>query len=271
MTTKGSQYQATLAEAQAAGLAEADPTLDVGGGDSAHKLAIMASLAFGKQIDFEKISVQGIDTLDLCDVEYGKELGYVIKLLAIAQRQDDGLCLRVRPEFISTDHPLAWVSGPFNAVSVYGHASGHTMHYGRGAGGMPTASAVLADIAAIATGLAHKTFTNLLTWPDLCDPANQLPVEAVNSRYYIRANCKDCPGVLAKIASILGENDISICSVLQHEESDSGCGVPLVITTYKAREANVRAAISQIDSLEVIVNPTTCIGIVDEHPEQIMA
>ncbi len=197
MTTTGSQYQATLAEAQAAGLAEADPALDVGGGDSAHKLAIMASLAFGKQIDFGKISVQGIDTLDLRDVEYGKELGYVVKLLAIAQRQDDGLCLRVRPEFISTDHPLAWVSGPFNAVSVYGHASGHTMHYGRGAGGMPTASAVMADIAAIATGNAGQTFNNLLTWPDLCAPANQLPIEAVNSRYYIRANCKDSPGVLA--------------------------------------------------------------------------
>ncbi len=271
MTTKGSQYPDTLAQAQAAGLAEADPTLDVCGGDSAHKLAILASLAFGKQIDFDQIPVQGIDTLDLCDVEYGKELGYVVKLLAIAQRHRDGLCLRVRPEFISRDHPLAWVSGPFNAVSVYGHASGHTMHYGRGAGGMPTASAVLADIAAIATGLALKTFNNLRIWPDLCPPANQLPIDAVNSRYYIRANCQDRPGVLAQIASIFGENNISICSVLQHEESDSSAGVPLIITTYKAREANVRAAISQIDSLEVIVNPTTCIGIVEEHPEQIMA
>ncbi|MBT3201048.1 MAG: homoserine dehydrogenase, partial [Phycisphaerales bacterium] len=140
MTTRGQSYSEALADAQADGLAEADPTLDVAGVDSAHKIAIMAALAFGRQIDFDAIPANGIDSLDTMEIRFGQELGYVVKLLAIAQRQSDGLSLRVRPAFISKEHPLAWVSGPFNAVSVYGHATGHTMYYGRGAGGLPTAS-----------------------------------------------------------------------------------------------------------------------------------
>ena len=137
---------------------------------------------------------------------YGGELGYVVKLLAIAQRQEDGLCLRVRPAFITKEHPLAWVSGPFNAISVYGHATGHTMYYGRGAGGMPTASAVVADLSAVAMGTAQSAFERLLLWPDRCEKANQLPIEAVRSRYYIRVMAEDAPGVLAQVAAVLGRS-----------------------------------------------------------------
>jgi len=270
MTQRGQTYDQALAEAQRDGLAEADPTLDVAGIDSAHKLAIMAGLAFGRKIAFDEIPVEGIDSLELCDIEYGQELGYVVKLLAIAQRRKDGLSLRVRPVFISKEHPLAWVSGPFNAISIYGHATGHTMYYGRGAGGMPTASAVVADLAAIAIGSARRAFEQLKIWPDLSEPANQLPVGAIHSRYYIRVLAEDRPGVLAQIAAILGKDNISIRSVLQHEPppgSEPAAGVPVVITTHAAKEGNVREALKQVDSLEVIKAPSVCIGIVDEHPE----
>ncbi|HUU60698.1 MAG TPA: homoserine dehydrogenase [Phycisphaerae bacterium] len=272
MTRKGQSYADALAQAQRDGLAEADPTLDVAGIDSAHKLAILAALAFGQKVDFHAIPVEGIDSLELCDVQYGQELGYVIKLLAIAQRRPDGLALRVRPAFIHTDHPLAWVSGPFNAISVYGSAVGHTMYYGRGAGGMPTASAVVADLAAVALGTAPQLFAQLPIFPDRTAAANQLPIEAVESRYYLRVVAEDKPGVLGQITAILGREGISISSVLQHEPpagSDPGAGVPVVITTARAVEGSVRKAIAEVDNLPAIKAQSTCIGIVDEHEEKI--
>jgi homoserine dehydrogenase len=272
MTQKGQSYAQALKEAQAAGYAEADPTFDVAGTDSAHKLAVLASLASGCCINFEAIEVRGIDTLELRDIEYGQELGYVVKLLAIAQRQGDGLCLRVRPAFISKQHPLAWVSGPFNAISVYGHANGHTMYYGRGAGGMPTASAVVADLASIASGVAQRNFEQVRLWADRAAPAKQLPIDSVRSRYYLRMMAQDSPGVLAQIATILGQHEISISSVLQHERDKSGPtenGVPVVITTHLAQEGNLRKALEKVNALPAIRAKTVCIGIVEEHPEQV--
>jgi homoserine dehydrogenase len=271
MTQQGAAYADALAQAQAGGLAEADPTLDVSGVDSAHKLAILAALAFARKMDFDAIPVEGIDTLRALDVGYGQELGYVIKLLAIAQRRSDGLSLRVRPAFISREHPLAWVSGPFNAVSVYGHATGHTMYYGRGAGDMPTGSAVVSDIAAIAMGTTARQFERLALWPDQAAPADQLPAEAIRSRYYLRMMAEDRPGVLAQIADILGRHDISIRSVLQHEPPAAAAdeGVPVVITTHTAVEGGLRKAIAEVDALDVIKADTVCIGIVDEHPEDL--
>jgi homoserine dehydrogenase len=276
MTLLGQSYAEALAEAQQAGLAEADPTLDVTGGDSSHKLAILASLAFGQKVNLEKIPVSGIDQLDLRDLDYGQELGYVVKLLAIAERQrtadgEEGLSLSVRPAFIVGSHPLAWVSESFNAVSVFGHATGHTMYYGRGAGRMPTASAVVADLASIATGTAQCAFEQLNLWPDQCEPAHQLPFEVATHRYYIRATCEDHPGVLAKIAATLGKYNISISSVLQHEpicgEEDSG--VPVIITTAAAVEGNIQKALSEIDAMDCIKASSVCIAIVDEYPELI--
>jgi len=274
MTESGESYADALAKAQASGLAEADPTLDVSGVDSAHKLAILAALAFGREIDFDAIPVEGIDHVDVRDIRYGQEVGYVVKLLAIAERCDgasqaDGISLRVRPVFISKNHPLAWVSGQFNAVSVFGHASGHTMYYGRGAGGMPTASAVVADIASIASGVAQATFQELKIWPDLAGPANQLPVGQITGRYYIRMTCLDRPGVLAQIAAVLGKHDISISSVLQHEpqnatESD---GVPVIITTHHAKEENIQKALVEADAMDVLKARSVRLDIVEEYPE----
>ncbi|MCD4825318.1 MAG: homoserine dehydrogenase [Phycisphaerae bacterium] len=275
MAETGQSYAEALADAQAGGLAEADPTLDVGGGDSAHKLAIMASLAFGQKVDVEAIPTVGIDTLELCDIQWGFELGYVVKLLAIAQRRSKGISLRVRPVFISQEHPLAWVSGPFNAVSVYGHATGHTMYYGRGAGGMPTASAVVGDIAAIAVGTAQADFKMLGLWADKNEPAVQLPISDVKSRYYIRMMVQDHPGVLANVAAILSRYNISICSVLQHEydhevDHEADDSRPLVITTYRSNEGDLRQALEEIDALDDIRAKSICIGIVDEHPEELL-
>ncbi len=269
MTEQGSTYADALSVAQSRGLAEADPTLDVTGVDSAHKLTIMADLAFRRRTRFEKIYVEGIDRLEVQDINYGRELGYVVKLLAIARRQENGLSLRVHPAFISTRHPLAWVSGPFNAISVYGENSGHTMYYGRGAGDQPTAAAVVGDIASVAMGNAQRKFQTLNIWPDRRDDADQLDIEAVRCRYYLRLQAEDHPGVFARIANILGDHDISIASLLQHEPTDADdAGVPVVITTHDAAEGNVRAALNEVNRLDVIKQPCVCIHMVAEHPEQ---
>ena len=270
MIQKGQSYAEALAGAQKTGLAEADPRLDVSGLDSAHKLTILASLGFGQRVELERIPVEGIDTLELVDVKFGQELGYIVKLLAIAQRLDGGLSLRVRPSFISREHPLAWVSGPFNAVSIYGHAVGHTMYYGRGAGGSPTASAILSDLLSIAQGTASLLFQSLPIWPDRSPVAAQLPSDRISSRYYLRVMVQDSPGVFARLATILGDHSISISSVLQKEPGANVAeGVPVVITTHTAVEGNLLSALREIDALEVVKRKSVCIGIVDEHEETI--
>jgi homoserine dehydrogenase len=272
MTQKGWTYDQALEEAQQDGLAEADPTLDVSGMDSAHKLAILASLAFGGRVDLDTIPVEGIDALELMDVEFGRELGYIIKLLAVTQRMGDGISLRVRPAFIGTDHPLAWISGPFNAISVYGHAVGHTMYYGRGAGGRPTASAVVSDIVSVALGTFEKVFALLNTWPDKTEPAKIIPVENIESRYYIRLMVVDKPGVFAQIATVLANNKISISSVLQKEppgEDNEPTVLPVVVTTHRAREGSIRKALAEFDQLEAVREKSVCISIIDEHEERI--
>ncbi|MFP4053585.1 MAG: homoserine dehydrogenase [Phycisphaerae bacterium] len=271
MIAEGVAYEQALREAQQEGLAEADPTFDVEGVDSAHKLAIMAALAFGVKVDFDQIPVEGIDKLQLCDLSYGHELGYVVKLLAIATRQAGGISLRVRPAFISLHHPLAWVSGPFNAISVYGHATGHTMYYGRGAGGQPTASAVVADVASVALGAYPAMFRTMGLWPDRNEPGNQLDADEIRSRFYLRLMVKDVPGVLGRIAVILGEKGIGISSVLQHEPPFEGSqDVPVIITTYRSRQGDLREAMEQVNSMDVVKDECVCIPIVDEHPEQLL-
>jgi len=270
MIQKGQSYTEALAGAQKTGLAEADPRLDVSGLDSAHKLTILASLGFGQRVELERIPVEGIDTLELIDVKFGQELGYIVKLLAIAQRFDGGLSLRVRPSFISREHPLAWVSGPFNAVSIYGHAVGHTMYYGRGAGGSPTASAILSDLLSIAQGTIPLLFRSLPIWPDRAPVAAQLSSERISSRYYLRVMVEDSPGVFAQLATILGNHSISISSVLQKEPGANAAeGVPVVITTHTAVEGNLFSALQEIDSLPVVKRKSVCIGIIDEHEETI--
>lgn len=268
MIQKGQSYADALADAQKDGLAEADPTLDVTGGDSSHKLAIMSALSFGKHIEYDKLPVQGIDTLDLTDVKFGAELGYIVKLLAIAQRKENGISLRVAPAFISKEHPLAWVSGPFNAVSVYGSNVGHTMYYGRGAGGSPTASAVVADIISCAMGITKIQFETMGIWPDKTEPAVQLPVEDFEGKYYVRVIVEEKPGMLSKLSGILAEYNISIASALQQEPTvDSSSAVSVVITTHSTNEGNIKKALDSIEKLDGVTGAPVYIGIVDEHEE----
>lgn len=269
MIEKGETYAEALAEAQHIGLAEADPTLDVAGIDSAHKIAIMSSLAFGLKVDFDRIPVGGIHTLEAIDVAYGTRLGYVVKLLAVALRVESGVSLFVRPAFVSREHPLAWVSGPFNAVSVYGHATGHTLYYGRGAGGRPTASAVVADIIGIGLGVIPAIFGYRGFFQDINTDARQVPVENTDGRFYLRAMVDDEPGVLAQISSILGTHGISIASVLQQAPEENGADkVAIVITTHRCREGGLRKALKEVDSLPITDGKSTAIPIVEEHPEK---
>jgi homoserine dehydrogenase len=270
MTKSGASYAAALAQAQKDGLAEADPTLDVKGLDSAHKLVILSSLAFGQRVDFDTFPVCGIDELDSIDLTYGKELGYVVKLLAAAERRPDGLSLRVRPHFIHQDHPLAWVSGAFNAVSVYGHASGHSMYYGRGAGGLPTSSAVMSDLVSSALGTAKLQFDSLKLYPDRSPKAKLIDPGLTMSRYYIRTTLADVPGVLGRVAGILGKYEISISSALQKESVHSlhpDNSVPVVITTHMAREGNMRKAIAEFSCLKESLAQPIVIPIMDEYKE----
>lgn len=269
MIQKGQSYPEALAEAQGSGLAEADPSLDVEGVDSAHKLAIMTALAFGTDVDFDAIPITGIDNLQAQDVAFGLELGYVVKLLAVAYRLNGGVTAWVRPAFISNEHPLAWVSGPFNAVSVYGHRTGHTLYYGRGAGGDPTASAVVADLLALGTGTLPATFQHTGQWPDRNESGPpQISADQASSRYYLRIMAQDRPGVLASISSILGANGISIASLIQNEKALKNELIPVVITTHVCQEASLRKALTAIDALPQCGEETVFIPIVDEHPER---
>ncbi|MEX2442923.1 MAG: homoserine dehydrogenase [Alkalispirochaeta sp.] len=269
MIQKGETYSEALVAAQESGLAEADPSLDVNGTDSAHKIAIMTALAFGIDVDFDAIPVEGIDNLDERDVAFGRDLGYVVKLLAVAHRIGDDVTAWVRPAFISEEHPLAWVNGPFNAVSVYGHATGHTLYYGRGAGGAPTAGAVVADVVGIATGVLPAIFAHTRYWPDRNSAGPQVGLERSTSRFYLRIMAKDQSGVLAAISAILGRHNISIASLRQNEQAHRDELVPVVVTTHACREPAIRDAVAGIDALETTDGATVCMPIVEEHPEEL--
>lgn len=268
MVEKGKTYAAALRQAQADGLAEADPTLDVNGMDAAHKLTLLGSLAFGERIPLDDIPVEGIDGLDLMDVRTGSELGYVLKLVALARKSDSGLELAVKPVFLPENHPLARVSGPFNAVSVYGNAVGHTMYYGRGAGGSPTASAVISDILSIALGTWPILFSSLSIWPDRREPAVLADAGESLHRYYLRFMVKDESGVLADITSALATRRISVNALVQ-KETDSGDMVPMVITTHEAREADINEALTVITGLPAVDENAIKLRIIDEHTESL--
>jgi homoserine dehydrogenase len=266
MSRHGWSYGHALAEAQKAGLAEADPALDVSGRDAAQKLALLASLAFNVRVREEDIHIEGIDRLDEADIRFAGEMRYVIKLLAIARRHGETISLRVHPTLVHRDDVLAEVSGSFNAVSVWGHALGHALFYGRGAGQSPTASAVVADLVAVALGLTQLAFSQLNIYPDQIEPAKILPFQESSSRYYFRLTARDEPGVMAQVTKILGDNGISLAAISQHESADARA-VPVVITTHLAREGAVAAALAAIDRLGSITSPTVCLRIVDPPKE----
>jgi homoserine dehydrogenase len=264
MTSEGLSYEDALRQAQQLGYAEADPTLDVDGTDTAHKLAILAQLAFEIEVRPESIPRQGIDSLHLADLKYAAELGYVIKLLALAKLSAAGLELRVAPTLVKRGRPLAEVGGPYNAIRVVGDAVGDTLFYGRGAGAMPTASAVVADLIDVITGRAKAPAQAIMSGPDRAPAISIAPPSEVKSRYYLRFTIADRPGVLAKIAKILGERGISIASLIQHDPGDDApdqSPVPLVIMTHLAIQADLHAALDEIDRLDVVHAASVCLGV----------
>ncbi len=264
MTAKNARFCEALAEAQKKGYAEADPTLDINGGDSAHKLAILASIAFGYEITLDDIFVEGIEATSEDDIRYGSEMGYRLKLLAIGQKdKQNRISLRVHPSFIAKDSPLARVEGPFNAISIFGSAVGQVMYYGQGAGMMPTASAVVADIIDVALGNSATTFQHLNLQPRSRTAPLIEKIDNLVSRFYIRIMCKDQPGVIAQWSKILADHQISISGALQHEGIGPENTVPVVIATHPTRQKNITAALEDMEKLDVIGGKPVCIRIVD--------
>ena len=262
MTQKQESFARALGKAQKAGYAEADPTLDINGMDSAHKLAVLASLAFGTGAKLEDIYVEGIDGINQKDLAFAEELGYVMKLLAIGESTENGISLRVHPTFLPRKSLLAQVNGAYNAVSIYGHATGETLYYGMGAGQMPTASAVVADIVALAQDPDSNRCRSLNEWTGRKLPI--MPVEDITSRYYIRVTALDKPGVMAKVSGVLGNNDISLSAILQHE-SEPNKAVPVIVMTHLAKEGSVRQALLKLGKLDVVSEPPVCIRVAEEN------
>jgi homoserine dehydrogenase len=257
MTADGRGYEEALAEAQKAGYAEADPTTDVDGTDTAHKLAILVQIAFGVTVPVAAIDRRGIRRVKSLDIRYARELGYTIKLLAEAWLRENQLALHVSPVLLRHHTPLAEVRGAYNAVNVVGDAVGDTLYYGPGAGAMPTASAVLADIIDFAVGRAQRTFQTMQLWSGTGTGIHLRSATAVLSRFYLRLVVEDRPGVLADITRVLARHEISISSVIQHEapEGHEGERVGLVIMTHTAPTGTFRTALAEIDRLSCVTAP----------------
>ncbi len=261
MTDEGLDFSLVLKEAQAHGYAETDPTLDIEGMDSAHKLQILVALAFRSFIDLKHIHTEGITRVTAQDIDYARELGYRIKLLAIAKATERAVEVRVHPTMIPAPSPLAAVAGVFNAIFLTGDAVGDLMFYGRGAGQLPTASAVWSDVLEIARRVAHGIPSLALDLPAVgSQPLTLTPMDAIRCCYYLRVMMQDRPGALSRVAGILGDNDISIANVIQKGRGTREA-VPVVMLTHEARERDMRAALAAIDALPDVATPTTMIRV----------
>lgn len=254
MEEHGADYDDAVKEAQRRGLAEADPTMDVDGTDAAQKLAILAHLAFGARVRWQDIPRVGIDKLDPADLRYARELGYRVKLLAVARLAEEGLELHVSPTLVRIGRPLAEVREAYNAISVVGDAVGRVFYHGLGAGQMPTASAVVADVIDTVVGRTKVTFQTLELWSKGKSRVTVRDFAKLPARYFLNLTVKDQPGVLGEIAGVLGRNSVSIASVIQHEPDEDGHAdtVPLVIMTHTATEGDIQAAIQEIDQLPCV-------------------
>ncbi len=266
MSDEGLEFQKVLKQAQELGYAEADPTYDIEGIDTAHKLAIMSTLAFGKKVKLDDIFVEGISKISPLDIAFSKELGYSIKLLAIGKLGTDGkIDVRIHPTMIPVEHLLSQVNGAFNAVYFIGDSVGKVMLYGMGAGQMPTGSAIVADICDIARNISKGCPERVpaLSLPfESMEEALIKPVSEITCKYYFRFMVKDKPGVLSKISGILGKEEISINSVVQKGRSNE-TSVPIVMLTHEATEGKVKKALKEIDSQEFVLDETTIIRIED--------
>jgi homoserine dehydrogenase len=259
MTDSGMAFGDVLAEAQAKGYAEADPTLDVGGLDAAHKLQILSSLAYNGYVRFSDIYIEGIQKMDVADIGFARELGYRIKLLAIAKEDQGELEVRVHPTMIPDSHLLASVGGVYNAVHIRGDSAGSLMFSGRGAGQMPTASSVMADIVEIAHNIIfHRpSRASLLPTAAMGEGISIRPMERIRSRYYLRVMAVDKPGVLSAVSGVLGEHNISIASMLQKGRAEQAA-VPVVMLTHEAGEGDMQKALKRINHLDVVAQNTVC-------------
>ncbi len=263
MTHEGHSFEAVLKEAQQAGYAEADPTADVAGIDSAHKLAILVSLAYGTPVNFKEIYTEGITHITSIDIVYAKEFGFTIKLLGIAKLVEGQVEARVHPTMLPSMSPIAQVESVYNAIQLVGDAVGDVVLYGRGAGSMPTGSAVVSDVIAIGRNLLNGAVGRVPATSfqqDQRRPLRMKPMEEISSRYYLRFTVLDRPGVLAQIAGELGRCGISISSMLQQGRRE-GQTVPVVIKTHMAKERDVQAALREINRKAFVSEPTTLIRV----------
>ncbi|MTI84071.1 MAG: homoserine dehydrogenase [Firmicutes bacterium] len=261
MTAEGSDFNEVLEEAQAKGFAESDPTSDIEGYDAARKLAILSSIAFNSRVTLNDVYVEGITKITSQDITYAQELNYAIKLLAISKETSDGIEVRVHPALIPNHHPLASVNDVFNAIFVRGDAVGDAMFYGQGAGEMPTASAVTADIMDAARACLYNV-------PSLigCTCYEEKPVKSMGlteSKYYIRLRVADRPGVLASIAYAFGDKEVSLASVIQ--EQNEGDEAELVMVTHKVREKNLQEALEMIRHLSSVIDVCNFIRVAGEE------
>jgi len=259
MRDRGLPFADVLKEAQALGYAEADPTFDVEGVDAAHKLTLLASIAFGIPVQFDRAYVEGISKLSAIDIKYAEELGYRIKLLGITKRRPEGIELRVHPTLVANKRLIANVEGAMNAVLVKGDAVGETLYYGKGAGEEPTASAVVADLVDVTrlhTADPEHRVPHLAFQPDSISDAPILPIDEVCTSYYLRVEVEDAPGVLADIARILADGSISIGSMIQKPSADAP-RAEIIFLTHEAVERDVNAAIALIEALPTVRSKVT--------------
>ncbi|NJD37019.1 MAG: homoserine dehydrogenase [Geobacter sp.] len=268
MTQEGADFGEVLQSAQELGYAEPDPAFDIEGTDTAHKLAVLASLCFGTTIDFNAIHTEGITGISGIDISYAAEFGYRIKLLAIGKLTDDGqLEVRVHPTMIPLNNPLADVNGVFNAIRLTGDFVGPVLFYGRGAGQNPTASAIVGDLIALSRSIAAGVQTRRAAPLGFLDTSITTlplkPMEEIVTSFMLRFTALDQPGVLANIAGVLGKNGISIESMVQTARHNGGEAVPIVIMTHEAREGAIRAALAEIDQFDFISEQSRLIRIED--------
>jgi homoserine dehydrogenase len=267
MTDEERSFADVLAEAQRAGYAEADPTFDVGGIDTAHKLAILVNLAFGMGVDLKDIYTEGITAISPLDIDFGKALGYKLKLLAIAKMHEGGKAeARVHPTMVPDEYPIAKVGGVYNAIQIVGDACDDIMLYGRGAGSLPTGSAVVGDIMDIARQILIEPARNLpAAGGSAAGPVQLQPMSSIVSLYYFRLMALDQPGVLSQISGILGRHRISIAQMIQRGRKAGG-SVPLVIMTHKALESDIQKALVEIKALDCVTEEPVLIRVEGEEP-----
>ncbi|MGA9667193.1 MAG: homoserine dehydrogenase [Gallionella sp.] len=260
MRDKGLGFDTVLKEAQRLGYAEADPTFDIEGVDAAHKITILSALAFGIPMQFDKAYIEGISKLDATDIKYAEQLGYRIKLLGITKRTPEGVELRVHPTLIPAKRLIANVEGAMNAVLVQGDAVGATLYYGKGAGAEPTASAVIADLVDVTrmhTADPEHRVPHLAFQPNAMSDLKILPMDEVQTSYYLRLRVADKPGVLADITRILADEQISIDAVIQKEPGEGETQADLIMLTHLTREKRINAAIRKIEGLGVVAGKVT--------------